>query len=300
MVHIFLLDPYVGGDMDSEHLREVLGQMQDLEYYIITLTSDWYQTDYIKRIQEIFDEDDIRFYVCGSLETLNHTINCIDDLQAVEIAYIPAFPSDSFMKVFGEKASFFHDYDRMISGKAIPMDYIRTNHGKALNVFSVGYTLGFHSTSFVYRHKELDVHIIRGFLILLRMMLGREMDMKVEADGYSEQLKADAVFFGNGCCHASMLYYEKHPSLVDGRGTLCIHRKAGIFDVIRQYVHLRRKNYDLQKKDATSFLSCDVTLHSEEPVMGYMDEMPICTDRNWEIHMVRQGMQFVLPRGVSL
>ncbi len=302
MVHIFLLDPYTGSEFNTARLRSVLSGVDDIEYYVFTLISDWVRSDYISRIQEIFDEDQIRFYVCGSSDTLNSFINAVSDLSQVEIAYIPASSNDSFLQIFGEKYSYFTDFDRMIHGNAVPIDYIETNHGRAMNIVSLGYTLGFYSGSFLSRHKSIDLLFSRAVFLLSRMLGATRFGAQIIADTHHVDGNVSSIYFGNGCSQGGNLFFEEEPVIIDGRGTVGYRKSEGLVKSLRYYIHLRNKDFAELKKDTNSFLatSMKVAVKRDKKITGYLDGIPAAEDSQWEIRMVREGLRFVLPRGVIL
>ena len=138
MTHIFIVNPYAGEKTFADDLRRKLKEIKNLKYFVFNTKRAGDEEALVRRILHIFQDEELRFYCCGGSGTMRNMLNGFDDLEKAEIAFFPCGLTNDFLKVFGENEARFHQIEELIEGDVIQVDYIRTNHGVALNQFSTG------------------------------------------------------------------------------------------------------------------------------------------------------------------
>ena len=63
---------------------------------------------------------------------MRNMLNGLDDFSNVEVAFFPCGMTNDFLKVLGGEEP-FKNIDALINGKTVPVDYIKTNYGVAIN-----------------------------------------------------------------------------------------------------------------------------------------------------------------------
>ncbi len=69
---------------------------------------------------------------------MKSALNGFKSFDNVQIAFCPFGLTNDYMKMFGDKIKEFRDIRKLIAGEVIKVDYIKTNHGVALNTISTG------------------------------------------------------------------------------------------------------------------------------------------------------------------
>ena len=141
MKHVFLINP-AAGKSDSTltvaaGIRAVCVE-RGLDYDILTTEHPRHAVELVKRKAVEYAGQAIRFYACGGDGTLNEVAAGAAGLANVSITHFPCGSGNDFIKLFGADCQSFKALENLIDGKEVPMDYIETDCGVSLNVFSVG------------------------------------------------------------------------------------------------------------------------------------------------------------------
>ena len=141
MKHVFLINP-AAGKSDSTltvaaGIRAVCVE-RGLDYDILTTEHPRHAVELVKRKAVEYAGQAIRFYACGGDGTLNEVAAGAAGLANVSITHFPCGSGNDFIKLFGADCQSFKALENLIDGKEVPVDYIETDCGVSLNVFSVG------------------------------------------------------------------------------------------------------------------------------------------------------------------
>lgn len=304
MIHIFIINSHAGKDKFSAGLRRHLSEKHsDLNYYIFHTRKVWDERNLIKEVLNLFANEKLRVYCCGGSGTISNAIYGIEDFSNLEFAFYPKGFTNDFLKAFGKEESLFKDIDELIEGKVVNIDYIKTNHGNCLNTFSLGldseqvmrmeqfrdssilgknvpYAVGFAYAIFFSKTEELEIFI----------------DGKERIVGSSSEL-----FFGNGGVIGGKLWFDVTPNIRDGLGRIVIYKRVGRFRLINELIKLVGKDKgsdDIKRYDG--FVS-EITIRRRDGLSFNMDfdgelQEP---QKEWTAKIIKQGLPFVVPKGVT-
>ena len=115
------------------------------------------------------------------------------------MAFIPFGMTNDFIKVFGAGAKKFSDIQAMIDGNVVDVDYIRTNHGLALNSFSNGLDTKLIRTVEKYRLASSFAKPLPYIIALFSsVFLSKPVEYSFSAEGSEYVGKFSEVYIGNG------------------------------------------------------------------------------------------------------
>lgn len=306
MLHIFIINPYAG-DMDfSNKLREKISKIPDLPYFIFNTRSAGHEREIVGKIQHFFPEEQMRFYCCGGSGTMRNMLNGFENFDNVEIAYFPCGLTNDFLKVFGEEEKRFFDLEELVYGEVVDVDYIRTNHGVALNTLSFGMDTDFNEKLINWRIlKAFGGNVPYVLAMLHSLVLTKPMDYEIQIG--EEPVKGERIsefFFGNGFMLGGFLHFDDKADIRDGMG-LCryLRERTGVRNIpvakalalsdqkkLASYADVETKfceKLSIRRKDGTPF------------GLSFDGEM-VYDITNCEAEIVKQGLHLVVPKGVRL
>ncbi len=308
MIHVFIVNPYAGKKTFADDLRSRLADYsrthRNFKYFVFNTRYRGYETELTREICKCFENERLRIYCCGGSGTLNHTINGVDDLEKREIAFYPCGLTNDFLKVFGDDEKKFVELENLIEGEIVKIDYIKSNHGIALNTVSLGLD------SLALKRFEEDYRFLSVFgkqvpynLSLLYAAVGAKPQMyEVQYDDKVVSGWITQLLVGNG---------------VMINGNLRVFRDADITDgsvQLRYFLNWRRKRIpkalsfmmagQMDEVDKLSSSECCSTVSIRrtdgEPFAVNFDGELAPNITECRIEVVHQGLQFVVPKGVVL
>ncbi len=301
IIHIFIVNPWAGRLTFATDLRKKLSKMRDIQYFVFNTRYAGHEKTLVKDIQNIFENERLRFYCCGGSGTMRNMLNAFEDLSDVEVAFFPCGLTNDFLKVFGEAEKQFSDIEELINGEVVRVDYIKSNHGVALNTFSTGLDVTVIEKAKEYRFLNfLAPNMPYSVASVYAMLLSHQYSYEVEMDDRKFEGKAVEVFFGNGKFLGGSLNFAPSADVTDGLGNYrIIYGRNGFFllgkvwDLLKgRYDRLdeisecgRSKRISIRRKDGEAFL---VNQDGEGII-----------DTEWHAEIVRKGLQLVVPKGVS-
>lgn len=246
MVHIFIVNPFAGRRNYVEALRKELESIEGLNYFVFNTRYMGYESEIVEKILHFFDDEKIRFYSCGGSGTLNRILNGIEDLSSVEIAFYPCGLTNDFLKVFGEKQALFNDIENLINGTVVKIDYIKTNHGIALNSMSTGADADYGETYERYRFANgLSGAIPKILGIINALILHKPQEYEIEVDGEALNDKYSEIVFLNGKCLGGTFNFTDNLSIQDGIGFYSFAKFRGVISLIP--IIIRSANHQYEK-----------------------------------------------------
>lgn len=301
MIHIFIVNPYAGQKTFADDLRQKLSEIQGLKYFVFNSRYAGYERDVVKKIQNIFQDEKLRFYCCGGSGTMRNMLNGFDDLSQAEVAFFPCGLTNDFLKVFGEEER-FRQIEELIYGDVIAVDYIRTNHGIALNTFSVG-------LDSILLNKLEEYRITSVFGKQMPYVLGLAYAMFAakpqEYEIYLDDTKVEGIFaeifFGNGHVLGGNLHFSEPACVNDGSGSYVIAPNWHGFGTIPVIRALSKKNFERLEKIARCGVCEKIRIRRKDGTaftMNFDGEL-VRDVSQWEAEIVKQGLHLVVPKGVT-
>ncbi len=303
VVHIFVINTKAGKGGFSTQLRNHLAKRDDIKYYIMHTRGVRGEIELIKDVFSLFEGERIRIYSCGGSGTLCNILNGIPNFENVEVACFPKGLTNDFLKNFGADRNRFGNIDELIDGDVVNIDYIKTNHGVCLNTFSIGLDSilvkkveEYRATSVFGRRTPYTL----GFLY--SVFLSKSEEYIIKADDVEIEGVFPQVFFGNGGTIGGSLCFEEHSKINDGMGLFAFFLDKGIFARILVFGRLVRKKKQNDSK-YTDFR------YAQKIELRRKDNTPICMDFDgelqaaetvWTAEIVKEGLQFVVPKGVKV
>lgn len=303
MIHIFIVNPFAGRKNFADNLREKLKKISNIDYYIFNSRYPGHETELMRQVREIFDEDRLRIYCCGGSGTLRNILSGIDDFENIEIASFPCGMTNDFLKVFGEDEKRFSDIEELINGDVISVDYIKTTDGVCINTMSQG--LDTHTVrvmSDLSAFQVIDENLPYFLGILYGILIGKHQNYYIETEFGIFEGNFMEMFVGNGhVLGGSMMFFDKaDPTdgkldvriIKCGRGLLCIPYVVALLKNNQKWLDVHSVH------GQTSFVK--IKSRDGNPIPFNQDGEFIKDHKEWEARAVRRGLSFVVPKGVRL
>lgn len=303
MIHIFIINPFAGEKNFADNLRAKLDTIENLNYFVFNTRYRGYEIELVRKIRRIFEGEELRFYCCGGSGTMRNILNGFDDISQAEVAFFPCGLTNDFLKMFGKDEARFYNIEELINGDVINVDYIKTNHGVALNTLSTG--LDSNSVN-----KMNDFRILRylgnampyTLAILYSIFVSKTYEYEITYDEQSVTGKFAEIFVGNGCVFGGNLFFAENTCVNDGKAILrLVGNKRGI-PLLPPLSVITGKKYNKHEKimtcrDCRKIKFCR---KDGEKFIINQDGDLIKDVYYCEAEIVRKGLRFVVPKGVRL
>lgn len=304
MVHIFIINPFAGHQTFADNLRAKLSTYEHLDYFVFNTRYEGYEAELVKKIQSVFEGEKLRFYCCGGSGTMRHMLNGFDDLSDVEIAFYPCGLTNDFLKVFGKNEEKFHNIDELINGDVIDIDYIKTEHGVALNTLSTGLDSNCQTKMNEFRVLRFVGDMLPYMLAVVYSLFvskTREYEIKLDNDTHSGYFSE--IYFGNGHVLGGNIFFADNACATDGLGITRIATvKQRGFPLAMILLNLMNKKFAKVSKKMIFGLSKTIEIKRTDgkPFTINQDGELIHGVTSCKGHIVKQGLHFVVPKGVRL
>ena len=297
MVHVFIINPAIGKRSLSVKLRKDLEARDDIKYFVFnTLRAD-HEATLVNQLRHYIDGDTIRFYVVGGLGTLHKVFNGLgENFENVELAWLPIGVNNNLIKCFGpSNAARFINLEELINGKAIYMDYIKTNHGLALNAMSIGSDSACikYSNNNVGTINSLQYKFVQIYSVLTSKPVRAELTIN-EKYHFPEEDRCE-IFFGNGSFIGGGLRLGTNSILNDGQGEYLIGPNLKGFSYLSALSTLGKigpENYKIIKTGRAN----KIEIKSQTLLSVNLDGELYEGFNDWEAEIVSDKLKFVIPR----
>lgn len=303
MIHIFIINPYAGKKNFANDLRSQLDSIEGLNYFVFSTRYAGYETELVKKILHIFEGERLRFYCCGGSGTMRNMLNGFDDLSRAEIAFYPCGLSNDFLKMFGDQCQRFYNIEELINGDIIKVDYIASNCGVSLNSLSTGLDSNCLEMMDCFRaariiNDDLPYTLATLYSIFVSKTEKYEvtLDDEVYKGGFAE------VFIGNGCVFGGKMHFAEHTVVNDGEALFALAGNRRGVSLLPTLMAVTGKKHEKVKKLMTCG-SCsririkrlDGSLFTINQDGDLQKNVNVC-----EARIVRQGLNLVVPKGVTV
>lgn len=308
MIHVFIVNPYAGKKTFGDDLRSKLADYsrthRNFKYFVFNTKNKGFETEIAKEICKSFENERLRIYCCGGSGTLNHTINGVDNLEKREIAFYPCGLTNDFLKVFGEQEKAFGDIEALIEGEPVKIDYMKSNHGIALNTVSLGLD------SLALKRFEEDYRFLSVFgkqvpynlSLLYAAVFAKPQMYEINYDGNLVVGRITQLLVGNGIMLNGNLRAFEEADVRDGKLRLRYFqdwKRARIPKTLKYMVAGKIQEVDkLSVCEECSNVA--VRRMDNEPFSINFDGELVPNITECKMEVVRQGLQFVIPKGVVL
>ena len=303
MLHIFIINPFAGHKTFADDLRTKLASIKNLNYFVFNTRYAGYETELVKKIQHIFDGEKIRFYCCGGSGTMRNMLNGFEDISKAEVAFFPCGLTNDFLKVFGSEEHRFHHIEELIEGDVIDVDYIKTEHGIALNTVSTGLD----SNCLV---KMNDFRILRlmnedlpyTVSTLYSIFVSSTYAYEVVLDGEVYSNKFAEIFIGNGCKFGGNMNFADTTCINDGKAISRLVGNRRGFTLLPALLAVTGKKYDKFEKYMRCGECSNVVIRRADgsPFTINQDGDLIRNVTECNIQIVHKGLKLVVPKGVRV
>ena len=303
MTHIFIINPFAGRKTFAEDLRTKLDGIKGLNYFVFNTRCQGYETELVKKIQNIFDGEELRFYCCGGSGTMRNMLNGFDDLSKAEVAFFPCGLTNDYLKMFGKDEARFHQIEELINGDVIMVDYIKSDYGVSLNTLSTG--LDSNSITKMNQFRSLRFigdDVPYTLSVLYSIFVSRPQEYEVTLDDKIVTNKYAEVFIGNGCIFGGNMFFAENTCINDGKAIYRLVGNRHSFSLVRALMTLLQKKY----KKIPHYMDCGdcttirIRRTDGEPFTINQDGDLIRDVYDCKAEIVRKGLHFVVPKGVTL
>ncbi len=268
MKHIFIINP-AAGKSDSTApvaagIRRTCVERQ-LDYEILTTEYPRHAIELVKKKAVEYAGRTMRFYACGGDGTLNEVAAGAAGLANVSITHYPCGSGNDFIKLFGVDCQAFKDLNALIDGKEVALDYMETDCGACINVFSVG--VDARVASGMQKYKRIPMlHGAMAYNIstVENVLKGLSEPYEVEVDGAVFSGKQTLILAGNGRYYGGGFNPVPEADPTDGLLDVLIIKAVDLITVMKvigaykagrhrqypQYItHLKAKSMSVRHRD---------------------------------------------------
>lgn len=303
MKHIFIINTHAGQGGFSGKLRKTLEQMEDFDYFLFNTRGKEKEGPLVKKIVGYFAGERLRIYCCGGSGTFRNVLNSIENLNNVELAFFPCGMANHFLKVFGEDEKYFYDIENLIHGKVQPVDYIETDHGRALNSVSVG--LDTDTLESLERYRPFGIingkipYIMSHSFFLFHV---KNVLYDLEIDGEKLEHCGYEVFFGNGSSIGGNAKFGLKHCADDGLANLFLGAKVNAATMLPQILYVTSNRTERTRKfGARIDTAKEISIRRADGKafsLDYDGEMGEAFE-SFRARLVHKGLQFVVPVQVN-
>lgn len=267
------------------------------------------RADHAEEIAREYAEsgEEVRLWAVGGDGTIVEVVRGAAYHENVTVGVFPCGSGNDFVRTFGAK-EIFMNFERQMQGSTVVLDMIRTEHGDAVNICSLGFDAKVANEMVYYKQLPGVTGESAYVLSLVKCLFGKIADPmtvrlwneKGEVETYTGEfvftLAGNAKWYGGGFCGA--------PKAVPNDGLLdfVLIRKPAYYRIPKLVgVYKSGKHLDDDKyKDIVIYArGTKMELESDIEMLSTMDGNCVKTRR--ECYEVMPGaLRFILPEGVSM
>ena len=304
MRHIFIANPAAGKKDQTLTAAGHIGRLcreLGLEYEIFVTEYPRHACEIVDRERAEHPDKLLRFYACGGDGTLNEVAGAAVQHDNTQVTHYPMGSGNDFIRMFRDLER-FHDLKELLEGDVLELDYLQTDCGVSVNIFSVGADARISAGMQKYKRlpglggsaayiASIGEHFIRGLC----------RPCRVEVDGRVFDGKQTLVLAANGRFYGGGFYPTPDADPTDGWMDVVIvhgvsrltaakvigmYQKGHAKDLPEYITVLRAKEMTITSTDGKTFV---LNLDGEN--------RPADSLRVW---VPQRKMHFVVPRGVEI
>lgn len=303
MKHIFIINP-TAGKYDSrqriyemaDHLRSAHG----LDVQCILTKKQGHATEIAQKLCQTGES--LRFYACGGDGTLNEVAAGAAGLPNVAITHYPTGSGNDFIKLFGADCRAFSDLKGLICGKELELDYMETDRGISLNVFSVGVDARIADGMQKYKRiPALQGKTAYNISTVENLLRGLSEPYEILVDGQRFEGKYCLVLAGNGRFYGGGANPVPEADPTDGLLDVLLVKDLSLLkasQVIGGYMSGRHSSYP---QYITKFLATELTVrHRQGKNMTINLDGEIVHASEVTLRLAKDKLRFVIPQSAQL
>lgn len=245
--HIFIVNPAAGSHDQTTEIAsaiKALSHKRPMEYEIFITEYPRHAITLVENASARFPGRDLRFYACGGDGTLKEVAEGVSRIANAVFTHYPSGTGNDYVKLFGEAQRRFLNLEELCAGEILPVDYIESDCGVALNILSVG--LDARIAHGMQKFKR--VPLMRGQWPYLastveQVARGIARPYSIEIDGERCDGKYTLMLIGNGRHYGGGFSPVPEADITDGKLNVLLVRDVGrltvakVFDIYKQGRH---------------------------------------------------------------
>ena len=309
MIHIFIINPVAGIRDRSESIRQFLERKQDFSYLVFDTEEAGHEADIVNRMLKLFDDERIRFYICGGSGTFANAISGIEDkdLARVEMAHYPCGLTNDFLKNFGERQKLFYNMDNLIRGEVIQVDFVKNVgvSGADIHNHVLFSTTGLTELAerFASRIKfigSMNPQFLYVLSFLLTFLFNPTVDYEI--DGEDQSGEYDMIYMGNSICLGGSFYPISNASPGDGRMDLLLLKKIRKWRALH-FMRLFRRGEISELPDSflTVTKASSLSIRRRDGKYIYLNvDGETLKEKEWKVELMPGALNYVVPQGARI
>lgn len=304
MRHIFIVNPVAGRRKDSAAvIRKIENacHRHGLEYDIYLTSHPDHASEIVRTAARMHKGRKLIFYACGGDGTLNEVACGAAGLDP-ELCAFTSYPigtGNDYIKMFTGGRAAFLDLDRLLCGRPIPIDYIRSDCGVAINELSVGLDAQVAMRKDKYRFFGTGV-LPYALSAVENVIRGIGQEYAVNIDGEQMDGEYTMIFVGNGRYYGGGFCPIPHSRLDDGLLDVLLVKKVSRLRAAFVVGRYKNGGYAQLKEYITYRQAREIRIFSKNN-----DDMCINLDgeivasSHINLRIEPRQMRFVVPDGAS-
>ncbi len=305
MKHIFIINPAAGKSDSTTPVAAGIRRTcveRGLDYDILTTEYPRHAIELVKKKAVEYAGQTMRFYACGGDGTLNEVAAGAAGLANVSVTHYPCGSGNDFIKLFGMDCRGFKDLNALIDGKEVALDYIETDCGACLNVFSVGVDARVAAGMQKYKRIPL-LHGAMAYNIstVENVLRGLSEPYEVQVDGVDYSGRQTLILAGNGRFYGGGFNPVPEADPTDGLLDVLIIKAVDLVTVIKVIGAYKAGLHRRYPQHITHLKAKELTIaHRDGKDMQVNLDGEIVPSPRVSLRVAEHKLRFVIPQSEQL
>ena len=305
-MYALIINPISGNGRGKRELPrvEALLRRESVPYRTFVAESAFEARTYARQAVE---ENMAGVIAVGGDGTVLEVVRGAEFHKNAAVGVYPCGSGNDFVRSFGKREVFLNP-ENQLAGKTVSIDMIRTQHGDAVNICSVGFDAKVAAEMNYYKHLPFVSGELAYTISLAKCFLGHLADkMTVTfyyADGTKETVTGEFLFTlaGNGRWYGGGYCGAPNSVIDDGLLDFVLIRKPA-YSRIPGLVTKYKRGEHLSNPAFSDLLvyrrGVKIEIQSENKIVSNMDGLCIKV-KSEEYNILPHALNFILPRGAAL
>lgn len=312
MKHIFIINPVAGLADKTEQIRAELGKRQDIDAIIFNTEEAGHETQIMKEMLDIFDDEPVRICICGGSGTLSNAVDAIDieDMEHVEIGFYPCGLTNDFIKNFVGQGKGFDNLNEIVDGKPRYIDYMRCivdgdekNIKNELLFVTLGVTASIERVSRVVKFiGGFSPAVMYGICTFFSAPFSPSVDYEILIDGVDYSREYKMIYIGNSLCMGGgFVPIKAGIDCRDGLLNVLLLKKIPAFRFLRYLTEFMHGELYSKHKEDVDLVTCkEISIRRKDgKPMNVNSDGEVFSSFSWNIKAVNGKLKFVVPEEVK-